>query len=354
MGKRKVLDKTKTKKLGTALICLFIFFALLSMIGYLPGMELGSSMSLLYLPVFIAALPLLLVYVYVTCGYYYGTAVTIIGFGAAEIVGISAALYLAAAFVPLVLTASYTIVSHKRFKTSIILSGIAALAGAALVFWMVNLMSGMSVVDYSAAMLGQKLSTLSEEEVTFVYNAARYTDILSGAVTQAAIEATPAADAILKMQEILKEQLNISIVYMMIVYSMGAGYLAYIVPRAVAKKQGRFFAPIPKFKDYELPKRFWLAAILLTAAAFIGSSYDIRGFDILMFTVFNVFVFVFLVQGFSLLMFFFDKQKINKGLRALLIVLALVFLSTIALPLIGLFENIFGFRKRMKQGKEQA
>ncbi len=354
MGQREVLDKTKTKKLGTALVCFFIFFALLSMIGYLPESETGSAMSLLYLPVFIAALPLLLVYVYVSCGYYYGTAVTVIGFGAAELIGVSVSIYLAAAFIPLVLTASYTIVSHKRFRTSVILSGIAALAGAALVFLMVNVESGMSVVDYSAEMLGQKLSTLTDEEVTFVYSAARYTDLLSGAVTQTAIDATPTADAILKMQEILKQQLNISIVYIMIIYSMGAGYLAYIIPRAVTKKQGRFVAPIPKFMDYELPKRFWLGAIILTAAAFIGDTYDVRGFDILLFTVFNVFIFVFMVQGLGLLMFFLDKQNVSKGLKVLLIAVSLLFLSSIALPLIGLFENAFGFRQRIKNGKEQA
>ena len=354
MGRRGVLDKTKTKKLSTSLVCFFIFFALLSMIGYLPESEIGSAMALLYLPVFIAALPLLLVYVYVACGYYYGTAVTVIGFGAAELIGVSVSLYLAAAFIPLVLTASYTIVSHKRFRKSFIYSGIAALAGAALVFLMVNVMSGMSVVEYSAQMLGQKLSVLSDEEVTFVYSAARYTDILSGAVTQTAIDATPAADAILKMQEILKQQLNISIVYIMIIYSMAAGYLAYIVPRAVAKKQGRFVAAIPKFMDYELPKRFWLGAIILTAAAFIGNSYDLRGFDILLFTVFNVFVFVFMIQGLGLVLFFLDKQKIGKGVKVLLIALSLVFLSTIALPLIGLFENVFGLRQRINKGKEQA
>ena len=57
-------------------------------------------------PVFIAALPLLLVFVYVVCGYYYGTAVSILGFGAAELLGVTASLYLAAAFLPLALTAS--------------------------------------------------------------------------------------------------------------------------------------------------------------------------------------------------------------------------------------------------------
>ena len=348
------MDKAKTKKLGTALVCLVIFFALLCIIGYLPQMGILGAASLVYLPVLTAALPLLLVYVYVACGYYYGTAVTIIGFGAAEILGISVSLYLAAAFVPLVLTAAYTIVSHKRFRTSVILNAAAALAGAALVFLLASLFSGMSVVDFAAARFGQALSALPDEEVSVVYTAVRYSDLMSGAVTQAAINATPAADAILKMQDIIKQQLNVSIVYLMVVYSMAAGYLSYIVPRAVVKKQGRFVAPIPKFKDYELPKKFWLAAVLLTAAAFVGDSLSIGGFEILLFTLFNVFLFVFMVQGFGLLLYFFEKQNMSNVVRVFLAAVALVFLSTIALPIIGLFENIFRFRQRIEKGKEQA
>ena len=126
----------------------------------------------------------------------------------------------------------------------------------------------MTVVDYAVSQYTKMLSVFSDADITLLYGIVRYNDVLSGAITQAAIDSTTAADAILKMQEIMKQALNLSVVYIMIVYSLAAGYLGYIIPRAFAKKQGRFVSAIPKIRDYELPRRLWIAALVFTAAAF--------------------------------------------------------------------------------------
>lgn len=348
------MDNTKTKRLSTALVCFGMFCALLCAVEFLPGMEAAYTMSVLYLPVFIAAIPLVLTFVFIYSGYYIGAAVSVIGFAAAALLGFSAAVYMAAAFLPLVIVECIVIKGRKRLRTSVIASAAAAIVGAALVFVILMRSTGMSVVEYSTKVYTDMLSGLTDQDISFVYGAVRYNDLLTGAVTPEALEATSASDAVLRMQEIFREGLNASIVYLVIVYALTAGYAVYIIPRATAKKLGVEVPKLTKLKDYELPKKLWLAALAFGVAAYIADSFGMRGADVMMATIISVFAFVFMVQGFCVLLYFFEERKVRKGLRTVLLICALLFLRTIALPLVGIFENMFRIRQRSKLGKEQA
>lgn len=348
------MDNTKTKRLSTALICLGIFFALLCAVEFLPEIEAAYTLSVLYLPVFVAVIPLILTFVFIYSGYYLGAAVSIVGFAAAVILGFSAAIYMAAAFLPLVIVESFVLEKRKRLRTSMLAGAAAALAGVVLVFVILTKSTGTTVVDYVANAYGGFLGKLSDQEVSFIYGFTRYQDILTGAVTQEVLDATTASDAVLKLQEIFKDGFNVEIVYLAIVYALTAGYAVYIIPRTVAQRIGADAPKLTKLKDYELPKKLWLAALAFVAGAYIADSLGMQGADVLMFTVIKVFAFVFMVQGFCVLLFFFEERKVSKSIRAVLLICALVFLHSIALPLVGIFENMFRIRKRSRLGKEQA
>lgn len=348
------MDNIKTKKLSTALICLGMFCALICAVEFLPEIEAANIILPLYLPVFIAVIPLILAFVFIYCGYYLGAAVCIVGSSAAATLGFSAVIYVAAAFLPLVLVESFVVKTQKRLRTSVLVSAAAAILGVVLVFIILMKSTGTTVVDYLTKCCGDYLDKLTDGDILTIYNFARYPDLLTGAVTQQALDATSASDAVIRLQDMLKDRLNIEIVYYVIVYSLTAGYLVYIIPRAAAQKLGSDIPKMTRLKEYELPRKLWLAALAFAAAALIGDNLGIRGFDVLMFTVVKVFTFVFMVQGFCVLLYFFDERKMSKGLRVVLIISTLLFLRSIALPLVGLFENIFRLRQRTKLGKEQA
>lgn len=336
------------------MIGFLILFGLLSGIEFLPGIAQEIPFVLILLPAFVLAVPILLTYVFVISGYAYGAAFGIASFGGAILLGFSSALYLAAAFVPVVLVASYMIVKAKRLRTSFVVSSFAALIGAVAAIGILTYTAKMPVVDYVIAYYGQQLSLLEDSLISPLYALARSADLINGAVTQQAIDAASSADAILKMQDIARETLNISIVYIMILYSLALGFFTYTLPRALAKKAGMSVADIAKFKDYALPRRFWIVALVSVGASMIGAGFDLRGFDILQETLYNVFIFVFMIQGVCLLVFWTEERKMSKGKKTVLIIAAVVFLQAIALPLAGLLENIMGIRARIEERKADA
>ena len=348
------MDKTTTKKLITAAVGFLILFALLGGIEFSPGIARTIPFALLLLPAFVLAVPILLTYIFVFSGYAYGAVVVVVCFGAAILLGFTSALYLAAAFVPLSLAASFVIVKAKRLRTSFVICSAAALVGAVATIGILTLITKMPTVDYVVAYYGEQLSLFDDAQITTLYELSRFTDLINGAVTQQAIEQTASADAILKMQDFLREALNISIVYIILMYSMALGFFTYTLPRALAKKAGMSVTGIAKFKDYALPRRFWIVALVFVGASLIGASFDLSGFDILQETLYNVFIFVFMIQGLCLLLYWIDERKMSNGKKTILIIVAVVFLQAIALPIAGLLENIMGIRARMKARKADA
>ena len=94
-----------------------------------------------------------------------------------------------------------------------------------------------------------------------------------------------------------------------------------------------------------------IEVVISIIAAFIGTNFGWRGFDILQTTLYSVFVFVFMIQGLCVLMFWLSERKMSKAKSAILIIIAVVFLQTTLLPIVGLLENVMGIRKRMQARK---
>ncbi|MGI5848968.1 MAG: DUF2232 domain-containing protein [Christensenellales bacterium] len=316
------------------------------LIAYLTAtalMYLGLDM-----PVIIIAVPFVLVYAIVRCGFLFGGAASILSFTTICLLNFNVTCIWAAAFLPVCFAAAYAIRSKKRFRDSVIVSSAAALVGIALAIGMLSLFTGKSVVDFIVDYIGENIKALGDKDIKTLYQMARYSDILSGAVTQEVVTATPPATAIAEIQDKLRETLNFLFVAGIAVYSMITGLLYYVIPRAIAKKQKIDVIMIPSLSEYVLPKRFWLAYILSYFAAAIGASYGWQSFDVLELTLYYVYAFVFVVQGLSLLDFFYKKRNMGIGARVLLHIVVTLILSSI-LIWVGLLENAVGIRKRISQ-----
>lgn len=329
------MDKTGKEKYNGAFLAFFITAVLVSAAPYIP--------------IVAVAVPFVLVYTVVKYGYLWGGAASVLGFIVGCLVSVPTSCILAAAFLPVAFITAYAIRGKKRFRDSIMASAAAALAGIALAIGALQLFTGMSFIDFAVAYIGDTLKLFDDAYIQSLYQTVRYADILSGAITQAAVTATPAAEAITTMQDIFRQWLNLVFVGDIIIYALVGGYLYYVIPRAIAKKRKMQVAAIPAFSDYTLPKRFWLAYIVSYLFAAIGASYGWPSFDILELTIYNVYAVIFIVQGLCLLDFLYKTRKVGPGVRIVLHVLATMILSGL-LVWVGLFENIVGMRKRMKGG----
>jgi uncharacterized protein YybS (DUF2232 family) len=353
VGHYKVLDKSNAKKVYTALVGLGILFALLCAIEFLPTIVQVLPLAAILVPASVFAVPLVLTYVLVYSGFNYGISVGAVAFGACLLLDFSTLAYIATAFVPVAIVAAFMITKAKRLRTSFVGVSFAALVGIVGVIGIIMYTSKMNIVDYLVSYYGNQLKIFSDSQVAFLYNILRYTDLISGAVTQQAIDATAAADAIVKMQDILRDTLNVTLVNIIIIYSMGLGYLTYIISRAVVKKAGQSVVSIAKFKDYALPKRFWLLALVTAIVLILAESLDWSGYEVLQATLYSIFVFVFMVQGLCLLVYWLDFREMGKGARVILIIASVLFLQASLLPLAGLLENAIGIRGHIAARKAE-
>jgi uncharacterized protein YybS (DUF2232 family) len=226
----------------------------------------------------------------------------------------------------------------------------AALCGALLAVGVLWLLTGQMPVDAYISRFGAGLSAMDDASIHIWYQLARAEDLMSGAVTQAALDSTPSAAAAAYIVNILKEWLNLRLVSIIGVYALLMGLLGYLIPRAALKKQKTEVAPAPAFSDYALPNRFWLAFVLSWLAAFAGFSLGWKGFDILRTTVFTLYAVVLMIQGLSFLDYLFKRRKMKKGVRVVLHILVVLISPSLGnlLMWVGLFENIAQMRKRLE------
>lgn len=301
----------------------------------------------LYVPFVLIAAPFLLVYCVARYGAGLGGAAAVLSFAAAAYFDLHTAGVLAGAFLPSAFVTGYMIRAKKRFFNSVAASCAAALAGAAVIIAAVMLLTGKpfieSVVDYA----GRSFASLGDQGVSSLYQAVRYADILTGAITQEAVLATSASDAVKIMQGTLSDTLNLWLITIIGLYSLLGGLLFYTIPRAIVKKSIDV-AHTPSFSDYALPKGFWIAFALSYAFAAVGASFGWKSFNMLELTVINIYFFVFIVQALSFFDYMYKKRNMSAGARTMLHVLSVLALSFI-LFLIGIIENIFSIRKKMDE-----
>lgn len=301
----------------------------------------------LFIPVLWIAVPFVLVYAVARAGLLLGGGAIALAFLTLAYFELYTAALLAAAFVPVAFGTGYMIRNKKRFFSSVIVSAAALLLGAGIVIALLSLMTHESAAERIVSYFGSSVRALGNDYIMSLYQVVRSPDMLTGAITQRAVWATPPGEAITIMQGMLRDTLSVWFVTFIGLYSLLFGLLCYLVPRATVKKRISV-APVPNFGDYDLPKRFWLAFLVSYFAAMAGVSFGWRSFDIVELTVYNLYAFVFSVQALSLFDYFYRKRNMGAGVRTVLHVLTAIVLS-LMLVWIGIIENIVSLRKRMEE-----
>ncbi len=301
----------------------------------------------LLVPVFLIAVPFVLVYAIARTGYVLGGGAMLLGFLTVAYFEFLPAVLLAGAFLPVAFGTGYMIRKKKRFRDSVIVSAAMALMGAALSIALLSLITKSAAIDVIVGYAGNGMKAMGDAEIMSLYQLVRSPDLLTGAITQQALWSTPPAEAIAIMQELLRDMLSVWFVTMMGLYSLLTGLLYYTIPRAIVKKSIEV-APVPAFSDYTLPKRFWLAFLVSYLFAMAGASFGWRSFDIVQLTIYNLYAIVFSVQALSLFDYFYRKRNMSTGTRTVLHVLTALVLSML-LMWIGVIENIASIRKRTEE-----
>ncbi len=299
------------------------------------------------LPVLAAGLPLVLAYMAGRFSFS-GAALGVAAIAAVVLVRPNAAIALVLAAAPVSLAAAWSVRKRRRFSTSVIFASTMALIGVALVFGFMWLMKGITPVEYIVNSTNALFGQLSDSEVTLAYQSVRMMDLQTGAITQEALLMTPRAQAISVMISMLREAANEMLVAVVLIWSLLAGLLCFLIARRGAVKAGMKVSAIPAFSDWALPKGFWLAFVGSYAGALLAESLDLIPTGLLTPTVVSVYAFVFSVQALSLSDFLFKMRDMRKGLRIVIHVAAVLLFGTY-LMWIGIFENLVQFRRRSQE-----
>lgn len=312
----------------------------------------GAILMAPYFPLATVLVPLALAYALAGGGYLLGGLAAALCLFVGYLINPPLCALLAAAFLPPALAAGVVIRARLRFRHSVLAVSAAALAGAALSAGVLWLITGQGPVDYLSSLfvrLLSELGVLGEDPIRAFYQLFRYPDVVSGAITQSAVDAAPIDASIAIMGGMCRDFLNLHLVGYIIIYALLTGLLCVTIPRALAKRRGAPVADVPAFSEFALPRRFWAAFLVSYIAAFIGASSGWQRFDIAEITIYGVYSFVFAVQGLCFLDHLYKKRSMGTGARMTLHVLAMLFLGGEIPVFLGIIENMAGLRARLAQ-----
>lgn len=338
------MDRTKKEDYKSVFVSFLIAMALLAALLGLPALK-GLDFLILALLV----LPPLFAFAVASGGYATGALAMVLCFAVGYVLDNRLAAILAAVCIPFAFAAGYAIRNKLRLRYSVMVSGAAALTGVMLGVGVLWLLTGQLPLDFLTNQLQGSFSSLPDAEVVSLYQLTRIPDLLTGAVTQAALDATSRVDAIAYLVGLFREAINYNLVALIGCYSLLLGLAGYLIPRALRKRFGHDVITIPSFSRFSLPKRFWLAFVLSYLFAVIGVIDGWPGFAILEVTVLSIYGLVLSVQGLAFLDFLYQRYKMGRGVRVVLHALAVIISAVLGnlLMWIGLMENIANLRVRM-------
>jgi len=338
------LDRTKKEDYKSVLISFLIALALLAVLLGLPAVK-----NLDFLLLAMLVLPPLFAFTVASGGYILGTAAMAVCFAAGCALDYRLSAILAAICVPFALIAGYAVRNKHRLRYSVLASSGGALSGVMLATGVLWLITGQMPLDFFSDRLQNSFSGLSDVEVLSVYQLMRLPDLITGAVTQAALDSASRAEAVSYLVDTFREVLNYNLVGLIGCYSLLLGLLGYLITRALRKKLGSDVIAIPPFSRFSLPNRFWLAFVLSYLFAVIGKGEGWPGFAILEVTLLSIYGLVLSVQGLAFLDFLYQRNKMGKAARVALHVVAVIVSSMLGniLMWLGLFENMANLRARI-------
>jgi uncharacterized protein YybS (DUF2232 family) len=230
---------------------------------------------------------------------------------------------------------SWAIRKRLDLFENIILSAGAVLFPAIAFFKIFSYFTGRTVFDYLADSIKR----------FFSYNIMDFSRIADLYYQLKIIEKPVTAE---QFAEVLISQLEQFIPFvpaLLLIFSLMYGTINMMVSRMVLRKLAYNVNDLPAFSDWMLPRGAGLGFMALLFIAFIGNLLNWRNFDIVFYTVFSLFSFIFSVQGLAVATFFIKLKmsKIPTFLRLLILLGVFMFIPTVLMTL-GIIEQVFKLR----------
>ena len=265
-----------------------------------------------YLPLIMFLYPILFIILGVRYGLNYavlGLAISALSLGL--MIDMVSGIFIFLAFAPLSISLVYTI---KMRKSSVIVLFVSTI---------VFLISIVLIMNFMENITGISIITSLEEFLNQITN--YWIEVLK--------ESGLSNDEILEFKDNLENRSEYILLIMpsiVMMFSLITAYFNYLLSASFLRKLGYGIVSIPKFSRFKLPNN-----ILVGTAIFINITVIIS--------------FIFLIQGLSVV----DYKLIQKNIKLIpRILIVLVFMIIIPLgwilPLIGILDVIFDFRKFRK------
>ena len=134
-----------------------------------------------------------------------------------------------------------------------------------------------------------------------------------------------------------------SAIVMSALVSASANYLLF---RAILKRMGMALVEMQPFREFRLPSSIFFGMLIMILLSYLAGYFRIVQSEALLANVYMVFSMVFVLQGVSVIVYFFKRIPGQKLLKGLLVFMLAFTGGTIYLALLGMSDVMLNFRKR--------
>lgn len=284
-----------------------------------------------YLPLIMFLYPILFIILGVRYGLNYavlGLAISALSLGL--MIDMVSGIFIFLAFAPLSISLVYTI---KMRKSSVIVLFVSTI---------VFLISIVLIMNFMENITGISIITSLEEFLNQITN--YWIEVLK--------ESGLSNDEILEFKDNLENRSEYILLIMpsiVMMFSLITAYFNYLLSASFLRKLGYGIVSIPKFSRFKLPNNILVGTAIMFLGAFIIRKFELFYYDTIFINITVIISFIFLIQGLSVV----DYKLIQKNIKLIpRILIVLVFMIIIPLgwilPLIGILDVIFDFRKFRK------
>jgi len=136
----------------------------------------------------------------------------------------------------------------------------------------------------------------------------------------------------------------------MVVMSLIASYVEYIIFSKILRPGGLAPVPMTKMQEFDLPRRLVTLWCLVYIVALLLSQTDMFAESIIFLNLNMLFDLLFCLQGVSVIFMFCHTRRIPRVIPGILMVLIVVFgVGKNIVMLLGFVDLLFGLKYRMKQ-----
>lgn len=162
---------------------------------------------------------------------------------------------------------------------------------------------------------------------------------------------TPTGDFIALIVGQLKDMVSLVPVVLLTISAM-IGSLNLMIPYRLAVRKGVEMPLIPPFSRWRLPRGTFLGFLVLGVVSYLLTFINGPMGQTVFYTVSSLFLFVYSMQGLSVVVFLMDRSRMSGVLKVILCLLLLVFLNTV-LFIVGVFEQFLHIRELLDHMKDR-